>query len=144
MKNLINKIKTFIKVKFDKHIQPKIDEFVIRRFTILMPKALITSLYKKIAESELQISTREVHVKKGNIKYTLLIVKNRNLETVYHLGRPELTNLKELVSFVEDFGTPSDFHLEIVNRLSKSINDGRYSAKHRSKTNLTAKQKQQI
>jgi hypothetical protein len=132
MKNLIKKIKTFIKAKFDKYIQPKIDEFVIRRFTILMPKALITSLYRKIAESELQISTREIIVKKGNIKFTLLIIKNKDLETVYQLGRPELTNLKELVSFVEDFEKyPSDFHLEIVNRLSKSINDGRYTAKHR-------------
>jgi hypothetical protein len=55
MKNLINKIKIFIKVKFDKYIQPKIDEFVIRRFTILIPKALNSAILNEKAKKGLLI-----------------------------------------------------------------------------------------
>jgi hypothetical protein len=77
--------KYFIKVA--EYIQAKIDKFVIKRFTQILPTDLITSLYRKIVERDLLISTRAVFVKKGKIKYTLMIIKDRNLETVYNLGR---------------------------------------------------------
>jgi len=77
--------KYFIKVA--EYIQSKIDRYAIKRFRELMPKALITELYRKVVERDLLISTRAVFVKKGKIKYTLLIIKNHNLETVYNLGR---------------------------------------------------------
>ena len=77
--------KYFIKVA--EWIQQKIDKYVIKRFQQLMPKGLITELYRKVVERDLLIQTRTVFVKKGKIRYTLLIIKNRNLETVYNLGR---------------------------------------------------------
>ena len=68
-------------------IQSKIDKYVIKRFQQLMPKELIRQLYKIVAEGDLQISVKEIEVKKGKIKYTLLIVKDKNLKTVFNLGR---------------------------------------------------------
>jgi len=73
--------------KLIRFIQNKIDVYVINRFKRLMPKAIITELYRMVVENDLQITTREISVKKGRIKYTLLIIKNKNLETVYNLGR---------------------------------------------------------
>ncbi len=68
-------------------IREKIDKYVVNRFVQIMPKALITELYRKVVERDLLIQTRTVFVKKGKIKYTLLIIKNRHFETVYNLGR---------------------------------------------------------
>jgi len=73
--------------KLIRFIQNKIDVYVINRFKRLMPKAIITELYRMVVENDLQITTREISVKKGRIKYTLLIIKNKNLKTVYNLGR---------------------------------------------------------
>ena len=68
-------------------IQAKIDKYVIKRFEQIMPKDLITALYRKVVERDLEITHRIIDVKKGKIRYKLLIIKNRNLETVYNLGR---------------------------------------------------------
>lgn len=76
---LINNIKAWF--------QAKIDKYVIKRFATILPKPLIKSLYRQIAESDLQITTKEVQVKKGKRKYTLLVVKDKNLQTVFNLGR---------------------------------------------------------
>lgn len=69
------------------YIQGKIDEYVIKRFKQLMPKELISSLYKLIVKRDLEITTKEINVKKGRIRYTLLIVKDKNLKTIFNLGR---------------------------------------------------------
>jgi len=79
MKTLIKKIKNWIQIKIDK--------YVIKRFQILMPKTLIKSLYRMIVEDELQITTKVIDVKKGKIKYTLIIVEDRNGKTRFNLGR---------------------------------------------------------
>ena len=70
-----------------KYFQEKIDKYVVRRFQQLMPKELIRAMYRKIAEGELSITTKTVEVKKGKIRYTLLIAKDKNLQTVFNLGR---------------------------------------------------------
>jgi hypothetical protein len=75
--------------KIGAYIQAKIDKYVVKRFAMLLPKDLITSLYKQIAERDLVITTKEVQVKKGNRKYTLLVAKDKNLATVFNLGRHE-------------------------------------------------------
>jgi len=77
--------KLYLTVK--NYIQSKIDKYVIKRFAEIMPKELIKSLYRHIAETELQITTKTDEVKKGKIKYTLLISKDKNLQTVFNLGR---------------------------------------------------------
>jgi hypothetical protein len=69
------------------YIQAKIDKYVIKRFQQLMPKELITALYRTVVERDLQITTKVIDVKKGKIRYTLLIIKDRDLQTVYNLGR---------------------------------------------------------
>ena len=79
MKKLIQTVKNYI--------QLKIDKYVIKRFVQILPKELIKSLYKQIAEDELSITTKVVEVKKGKIRYDLLISKDRNLQTVFNLGR---------------------------------------------------------
>ena len=79
MKTLINKIKNYI--------QSKIDKYVITRFQKLMPKKLITSLYRAIAKENLQITTKVVPIKKGKIRYTLVVIEDKKGKTVYNLGR---------------------------------------------------------
>lgn len=69
------------------YIQAKIDKYVIKRFQKLMPKELIKSLYRSIADSELKITTKEIAVKKGSIKYTLLIIESIDGSRTYNLGR---------------------------------------------------------
>ncbi len=68
-------------------IQSKIDTYVIKRFQSIAPKQLVINLYRAIAQKELLIEEREINVKKGKRRYTLLILKDKNLETVYNLGR---------------------------------------------------------
>lgn len=75
MKNIVEKIKKMF------------DGYVIRRFTHLMPAKLITSLYREIASGDLKLDIREVSVKKGRVKYALLICKDRELKTKFNLGR---------------------------------------------------------
>jgi hypothetical protein len=60
---------------------------MIKRFQKLMPEELITSLYRMIVKNNLQITTKVVNVKKGKIKYTLVIIKDRELKTVFNIGR---------------------------------------------------------
>jgi hypothetical protein len=79
-------MKTIIKNIRD-YIQAKIDKYVIKRFQAIFPKELVKSLYRNIAEDELLITTKIVEVKKGKIRYTLVIVKDKNLKTVFNLGR---------------------------------------------------------
>ena len=73
--------------KLSKWIQTKIDAYVIKRFKALLPKNLITELYRKIAKNDLQLDIKEVNVKKGKRRYTLLVVKDRNCKTVFNIGR---------------------------------------------------------
>ena len=83
--------------KLIKFIQQKIDKYVIKRFQALMPKEIITALYRKIAERDLQITTKIIEIKKGEIRYTLLIIKDKNLQTVFNLGRHyEQTPIKSI------------------------------------------------
>ena len=53
----------------------------------LLTDSIITELYKKVAKRQLQIDTKIIEVKKGKIRYTLVIIKDHNLKTVYNLGR---------------------------------------------------------
>lgn len=69
------------------YIRTKIDKYVVKRFQVLMPKELITALYRKVVENDLNITTKEIRVKKGKIRYTLLVVKDKDLKTVFNLGR---------------------------------------------------------
>lgn len=68
-------------------IKEWLDNWAISRFKSIMPKELITSLYKRIASNDLQIHTRIVTVKKGKIRYKLLITHSNDLKTVHNLGR---------------------------------------------------------
>lgn len=68
-------------------IQNKIDKYVIARFQKLMPKEIIRSLYRIVAEGDLEITTKVVEVKKGKIRYTLVITKDKNLKTIFNIGR---------------------------------------------------------
>ena len=77
--------KLFIDVK--NYIQAKIDKYVVKRFQEILPKELIKSLYRSIAESDLQITTKIIDVKKGKVRYTLLIIKDKALKTRFNLGR---------------------------------------------------------
>ena len=77
--------KYYIQVR--NYIQAKIDKYVVKRFQEILPKELVKSLYRSIAEKELQITTKIVDVKKGKIKYILMIVKDKNLQTIFNLGR---------------------------------------------------------
>ena len=70
-----------------KKIRKLIDNYVVKRFKVLMPKDLIKALYKQIATSELKLSEKIIKVKKGKIKYKLLILKDKSLKTVFNLGR---------------------------------------------------------
>ena len=79
-------MKKFIKTVRD-YIQNRIDRYVIKRFKELLPKKLITSLYRSIAKENLQITTKVVPVKKGKIRYTLVVIEDRHGKTVYNLGR---------------------------------------------------------
>ena len=89
MKKLFIRVADFIRGKFDR--------WAIARVSDLTPKAIITELYRKIAERDLLISTRTVCVKKGKIRYYLFIVKNKNLETVFNLGRCPEYDPEELI-----------------------------------------------
>lgn len=79
-------MKKFIQTIKD-YIQAKIDKYVIKRFKEILPRELIKSLYRSLAEDELQITTKIVDVKKGKIKYTFVIVKDHELKTIFNLGR---------------------------------------------------------
>ena len=63
------------------------DGYVLARFESLFPKDLIKHLYQKIAIDSLKLETREISVKKGRVKYTLLICKDKGLQTKFNLGR---------------------------------------------------------
>lgn len=69
------------------YIQSKIDKYVIRRFQQLMPTALITALYKIIATNNLTLTEKIIEVKKGKIRYTLLVIKDKDCQTIFNLGR---------------------------------------------------------
>lgn len=85
--------KLFIRVA--DYIRKRLDEWAIRRVNSLMPKKTITEWYRKIAERDLNIQTRTVFVKKGKVRYTLLVVKDKSLQTVYNLGRhPEYHDME--------------------------------------------------
>lgn len=68
-------------------IRNKINNFAIKRFISLMPKTIITELYRKVVERDLQITTKTIFVKKGHLRYTLIVVKDKNLQTIFNLGR---------------------------------------------------------
>ena len=70
-----------------KRIIAWIDSLVVKRFKKIMPKDVITALYRIVAERDLEITTKEIPVKKGKVKYTLLVVKNKKQQTVFNLGR---------------------------------------------------------
>jgi len=70
-----------------KWFHKKIDNYVIKRFKAILPAGVITELYRMVVKRDLLIDIRQVNVKKGKRKYTLLIVKDRKLETVFNLGR---------------------------------------------------------
>ena len=72
-----------IKIKIHKWLDMK----AIERFERIMPKDIITKLYRMVAERDLLITTKEVAVKKGKVKYTLFIVQDKGLKTVFNLGR---------------------------------------------------------
>ena len=69
------------------YIQTRIDRYVIKRFKVIMPKELIRSLYRAIAESELRITTKVIEVKKGKVRYTLIVTQDKDLKTRFNLGR---------------------------------------------------------
>ncbi len=48
---------------------------------------IVEKMYKKQAKNNLAIDTKIVNVKKGKIRYRLLIAKDKNLKTVFNLGR---------------------------------------------------------
>ncbi len=75
MKKLIEKIRKIF------------DPYVMKRFALLAPKALIQQLYKRQATADLELTERIINVKKGKRKYTLLILKDKNLQTRFNLGR---------------------------------------------------------
>jgi hypothetical protein len=77
--------KYFIRVA--EFIQKTVDNFVIKRFSEIMPHDLIVALYHRIAQRDLRINVKTVYVKKGKIKYTLVICKDRDCKTVFNLGR---------------------------------------------------------
>ena len=52
-----------------------------------MYRNFITNEYRKIAQSDLVVGTKEVQVKKGKRRYTLFFVKDENLQTRFNLGR---------------------------------------------------------
>lgn len=106
-------MKLFKKIRA--YIQAKIDKYVVKRFVEILPKALIKSLYRQIAERDLVITTKEVQVKKGNRKYTLLVVKDRNLTTVFNLGRHK--EVEETLPVVQMQGEQSEarVHVTIAN-----------------------------
>ena len=81
MKKLINNIKTWI--------NDKLNKFAVNRFKLISPaySVLITELYRKIAKDSLRIDIKIIEVKKGKIRYKLLILKDKDLKTVYNLGR---------------------------------------------------------
>ena len=72
-----------IKTKIHKWLNMK----AIERFKRIMPKDIITALYRMVVERDLLITTKEVAVKKGKVKYTLFIVQDKGLKTVFNLGR---------------------------------------------------------
>jgi len=81
-------MKTDFKEKIAKLIErfkKRFDGYVINRFYELNPKPLIIHLYKRIALNELEIATEIIYVKKGKIRYTLLIAKDKNLKTKFYL-----------------------------------------------------------
>ena len=79
-------MKKVIKTVVD-YIQSKIDKYVIKRFQELLPKELIKSPYRSIVEGELQITTKVIDVKKGKIRYTLIVIKDKDLKTIFNFGR---------------------------------------------------------
>jgi len=73
--------------KIRDYIQKKIDKYVIKRFQELLPKRLIINLYRAIAKESLRVTTKVVNVKKGKIRYTLVVIEDREGKTIYNLGR---------------------------------------------------------
>jgi hypothetical protein len=75
--------------QFKVWIISKIDNFTVNRFKLISPaySALITELYRKVAKDNLNITTEIIEVKKGEVRYKLLVIKDKNLKTVYNLGR---------------------------------------------------------
>ena len=75
----MKKLKQFIKLK--------LDLFAIKRFMKLMPKQLITQMYKSIAQSDIEIASKVVNVKKGGLKYTVVYLETKNLEGKFVISR---------------------------------------------------------
>ena len=73
--------------KLLKRFRKLFDGYVIKRFQSIAPKWLIIDMYKKIARNELLIDIKKIRVKKGAVRYTLLICKDKNLKTKFNLGR---------------------------------------------------------
>ena len=69
------------------NIKSRIDRYVVQRFQALAPKAIIQDLYKRIATGDLVLTEKVINVKKGRRRYTLIIAKDRNLQTVFNIGR---------------------------------------------------------
>jgi hypothetical protein len=72
------------------YIQSKIDKYVVKRFQKLMPKELIRTLYRSVAEGDLDVTVKIIEVKKGRIKYYLVIAKDKDLKTKFTLSRHEV------------------------------------------------------
>ena len=68
-------------------IQERIDRYVVKRFQALAPKVIIQQLYKRNATGDLLLTEKIINVKKGRRRYTLIVVKDRNLQTVFNIGR---------------------------------------------------------
>ena len=47
----------------------------------------IKTMYKYIAQKELVLSTELKPIKKGNRKYHIIVCKDKNLKTIFNLGR---------------------------------------------------------
>ena len=75
MKKLIEKIQNYI------------DKYVIKRFSKLAPKKIIEALYRNQQIGDLKLTSREISVKKGKRKYTLLIIETQKGFHKFNLGR---------------------------------------------------------
>ncbi len=80
-------IKKFYHDKIRKPIQIRIDIYVIKRFVKLYPKKLIKDMYHKMAIEETVVDVKEVHVKKGKVRYTLVVAKDKDHVTCFNLGK---------------------------------------------------------
>jgi hypothetical protein len=73
--------------KLIEKIQEKIDRYVVKRFQALAPSSIVQALYKRQAIDQLQLTEKIINVKKGKRRYTLIVCKDRNLQTIFNIGR---------------------------------------------------------